>query len=316
MRLLVTGITGFVGRHALAFVRAEHPAVEVLGLARHGDDVGCECLPADVEDAAALAAAVARARPERVLHLAAQSSPRDSFDDPAGTLRTNVFGTLHLLEAVKRHAPQARVLVVGSGEEYGTAGNDGRPLREDAPVRPLSPYAASKLAQSYLALQYHVGFGLDVLRTRTFNHSGPGRGAAFAESSFARQIAELEQAGGGMLAVGNLDTLRDFCDVRDVVRAYWALFEHGRAGEVYNVCSGTGVPIAEVLRRLVAQSSAAIEVRPDPARFRPADIAALVGDPSKLHAETGWRPTLSLDVTLRGLLADWRERVAAAHARR
>jgi GDP-4-dehydro-6-deoxy-D-mannose reductase len=310
MRLLITGVSGFVGRHVLAFLREEQPAVEVFGLARRAaPDLGCACLAADLEDAPALHAALERARPERVLHLAAQSSPRLSFEQPARTLRANVEGTLNLLEALRARAPRARVLVVGSGEEYGRAEQGEQPLGEDTPLRPLSPYAASKVAQSYLALQYHLSYGLDVVRTRTFNHTGPGRGRDFAESSFARQIAAVER---GLrkppLAVGNLDSVRDFCDVRDVVRAYWALFERGRAGEVYNVCSGRAVRIRAVLERLESLARVPVGDAPDPRLMRPADIPALVGDPSRLRAATGWQARIPLERTLAELLDDWRGR--------
>ncbi len=310
MRVLITGISGFVGRHALAFLRAEHPEVEVFGLARDSPELpGARLHAAELADAAAIHEAVARAAPERVLHLAAQSSPRDSFSDPAGTLRTNVEGSANLLEAVRRHAPRARVLVVGSGEEYGKAGADGRALREDTPLLPLSPYAASKIAQSYLALQYHLGYGLDVLRTRTFNHTGPGRGRSFAESAFARQIVAVERGlRAPVIDVGNLDAVRDFSDVRDVVRAYWALFESGRPGAVYNVCSGTGLDMRALLDALLERARVSVLTRADPALMRPADIPALVGDPAALREATGFRPRHTLGDALGALLDDWRAR--------
>lgn len=310
MRLLVTGITGFVGRHVLDFLRTTHPPVEVLGLARRPREVpGARVSVADLEDAAAVARAVADFQPERVLHLAAQSSPRDSFDDPARTLRVNVLGTAHLLEAVRRHAPAARVLVVGSGEEYGVAGADGRALREEDALRPLSPYAVSKIAQSYLALQSHLARGLHVVRTRTFNHTGAGRGAGFAESAFARQIVAVERGlRTPVIDVGNLEAVRDFSDVRDVVRAYWALLATGRAGEVYNVCSGAGVCIRDVLDTLITLAGGGVLTHSDPALMRPADIPALVGDPARLCAATDWRPRHTLDDALRAVLEHWRTR--------
>lgn len=310
MRLLITGVTGFVGRHMLAFLRAERPDVEPFGLARNVvTDLGCPCLEADLEKAAAVADVVKRVQPERVLHLAAQSSPRLSLAQPSHTLRVNVEGTLHLLEAVRAHAPRARLLIVGSGEEYGDAGRGELALDEATPLRPPSPYAASKVAQSYLALQYHVTYGLDVVRTRTFNHTGPGRGRDFAESSWARQIAAAERRlQDPVIAVGNLETMRDFCDARDVVRAYWALFEHGRAGEVYNVCSGRGVRMRAVLDQLVALARLPIDARLDPTRVRPktADIPALVGDPARLREATGWEARTPLEDTLDDLLKYWR----------
>ncbi len=310
MRLLVTGITGFVGRHALDFLRAEQAQVEVFGLARRARALhGMHTCVAALEDAETIARVVAEIQPERVLHLAAQSSPKDSFASPARTLRVNVEGTANLLEAVRLHAPQARVLVVGSGEEYGVAGADGHALGEDEPLRPLSPYAVSKIAQSYLALQYHQARGMHVVRTRTFNHTGAGRGTGFAESSFARQIAAVERGlRTPVIDVGNLEAVRDFCDVRDVVRAYWALFESGRSGEVYNVCSGVGTCIRDVLDTLITRSGGGVLTHTDPALMRPADIPILVGDPTRLREATSWRPRHTLDDALLALLEHWRGR--------
>jgi GDP-4-dehydro-6-deoxy-D-mannose reductase len=269
-------------------------------------------LEADLDDVAAVTAALALARPDRIVHLAGQSSVHHSWIDPGATLRTNVMGVVHILEAVRAEGLRPRILVVGSADEYGIVADPSVPVREDAPLRPVSPYAVSKVAQSLLAREYAAPGGPEVLRTRTFPHTGPGRGEAFAESSFARQIVEV---GAGrrppVLSVGNLDAVRDFTDVRDVVRAYWALLERGAAGEVYNVCSGAGVRVGDVLQRLIALSGVAVEIRQDPGRFRPSDIPVLVGDPGRLKTATGWAPRLALDRTLSDLLEDWRARVAA-----
>ncbi len=187
------------------------------------------------------------------------------------------------------------------------------PLREDMPLRPSSPYAVSKVAQGLLALQYGPAGGLRILRTRTFHHTGPGRGETFAESSFARQIAEIEAGRRPpVLQVGNLDAVRDYTDVRDVVRAYWALLDRGVAGEVYNVCSGQGRRIRDLLEVLLAASGTKVEVRVDKDRLRPSDVPALVGDPARLRAATGWKPRVSLEDSLRELLQDWRQRVSVS----
>jgi GDP-4-dehydro-6-deoxy-D-mannose reductase len=221
------------------------------------------------------------------------------------------------MDAVRAERLRPRVLVVGSADEYGIVEGASIPVREDTPLRPVSPYAVSKVAQGLLALEYAAPGGPEVLRTRTFPHTGPGRGEAFAESSFARQIAEVE-AGRRRpgLEVGNLEAVRDFTDVRDVVRAYWALLEAGagaasRPDGVYNVCSGRGVRLGDLLSRLVALAGVEVEIRQDPGRFRPADIPVLVGDPSRLRAATGWEPRIALDRTLADLLEDWRARLSA-----
>jgi GDP-4-dehydro-6-deoxy-D-mannose reductase len=324
MRVLVTGAHGFVGGHLLQLLHDEHPEAEVFALVRpRGGAPGprpgrTTILEADVDDAPAMAAAVATARPDRIFHLAGQSSVHHSWIDPGATLRTNVMGVVHLMDAVRAERLRPRVLVVGSADEYGIVEDASVPVREETPLRPVSPYAVSKVAQGLLALEYALPGGPEVVRTRTFPHTGPGRGEAFAESSFARQIAEA--AAGRrppVLSVGNLDVVRDFTDVRDVVRAYWALLEVGnregaaRPDSVYNVCTGRGVRLGDLVKRLVALAGIEVEVRPDPGRIRPADIPVLVGDPSRLRAATGWEPRIPFDRTLSDLLEDWRARVSA-----
>ncbi len=317
MRVLITGVAGFVGGHAVDFLRAQAEVTEIVGLdSRPGGrsrSLGIEVRQADLEDAASVERALSGLRVDRIVHLAAQSSPQRSWEDPAGTLRTNLLGLLHLLEAVCSQGLSPRILVVGSVEEYGRVSAEDLPLDEDTPLRPATPYAASKVGQSYLALQYALGRGLHVVRTRTFHHTGPRRGAAFAESSFARQVAEAEAGRRPpVLEVGDLDVVRDFTDVRDVVAAYWALLEKAPSGEVYNVCSGRGVRLGEIVDELCRQARCPLEVKVDPARMRKADVPALVGDPSRLQALTGWSPSVPLAVTLRDLLEHWRERVQPA----
>jgi len=319
VKVLVTGAGGFVAGHLLDFLRAEHPETELFGLVRpHGTAPGpaggaITVLEADLNDPASLEPVLDAVTPDRIVHLAGQSSVHLSWIDPGGTLRTNVLGIVHLLDAVRRRGLAPSVLVVGSAEEYGMVDPADLPLREDMPLRPSSPYAVSKVAQGLLALQYGPAGGLRILRTRTFHHTGPGRGETFAESSFARQIAEIEAGKRPpVLQVGNLDAVRDYSDVRDVVRAYWALLDRGEAGEVYNVCSGRGRRIRDLLEVLLAASGAKVEVRVDKDRLRPSDVPALVGDPARLRAATGWQPRVSLEDSLRELLQDWRQRVSAS----
>jgi GDP-4-dehydro-6-deoxy-D-mannose reductase len=217
---------------------------------------------------------------------------------------------VNLLDAVRRRDLSPAVLVVGSAEEYGLVDPAEIPLRETTPLRPSSPYAVSKVAQAELARLYGPAGGMRVVLTRTFPHTGPGRGETFAESSFARQIAEIEaERRPPVLSVGNLDAIRDYTDVRDVVHAYWLLLEAGEAGDVYNVCGGQGRSISEMLDMLLACSSVQVEVRVDPDRLRPVDVPSLVGDPSKLRAATGWEPRIPLERTLGDLLEDWRRRI-------
>lgn len=322
MRLLVTGAAGFVGSHLVALVRRESPTTSVHGVVLpHGSVArgaveGARMIEADLDDPAAAAAVIEEVRPDAIVHLAGKSSVHQSWLDPGGTLRTNVLGIVHLLDAARRASLRPAVLVVGSAEEYGPVGESELPIREDAPLRPASPYAVSKAAQGALALLYGPAGGMRVVLTRTFPHTGPGRGEAFAESSFARQIAEIELGlRPPLIEVGNLDAVRDFTDVRDVVRAYLLLLEKGEPGQAYNVCSGRGLRIRDVVELLLESSSARVELRVDPGRLRPADVPAQVGDPSRLRAATAWEPRIALDETLRDLLADWRARVRGASVR-
>jgi GDP-4-dehydro-6-deoxy-D-mannose reductase len=304
-----------VGGHLVDFLHEEHPEVEVHGvvLPRGGVSwraaAGARVIEADLTDPAAAAAVVEEVRPERIIHLAGQASVHQSWLDPAGTLRTNVLGVVHLLDAVRGRGLRPPVLVVGSAEEYGPVAPEELPIREETPLRPASPYAVSKVAQGALALLYGPAGGLRVVLTRTFHHTGPGRGEAFAESSFARQLADIEAGRQpSVLKVGNLEAVRDFADVRDVVRAYWMLLEKGAGGAAYNVCTGRGRRIRDLLGILLAASRARVEVRVDPERLRPSDVPAQVGDPSRLRAATGWEPRIPLERTLVDLLDDWRAR--------
>ena len=317
MRLLLTGAAGFAASHLVELLRRERPEVEVFGIVRpHGRapraaGARMAILEADLNDPASIEAVLDAARPERIVHLAGQSSVHLSWIDPGATLRTNVLGIVHLLDAVRRRSLRPDVLVVGSAEEYGLVDPSELPLKEDAPLRPSSPYAVSKVAQAALARLYGPAGGMRVVLTRTFHHTGPGRGEAFAESSFARQLAEIEAGRRPpVVQVGNLDAIRDFTDVRDVVRAYWALVERGEPGVVYNVCSGRGRLIRELLDILIATSGAKVDVQVDPERLRPSDVPALIGDPSRLRSATGWEPRIDLERTLLELLEDWRERTA------
>ena len=323
MRILITGASGFVGGHLVELLRVERPDAKLYGLvkphgaARDEEPAGLRVLEADLDDPGAVAVAVNAALPDWVIHLAGQSSVQHSWNDPGSTLRTNVLGLVHLLDAVRALGLSPRVLVVGSADEYGLVEDRDLPLREDRALRPRSPYAVSKAAQGLLARQYAAGpDALAVVCTRTFPHTGPRRGEGFAESSFARQLAEIEAGHrAAVLHVGNLQAVRDFCDVRDVVRAYVALAERGASGEVYNVCSGAGIRLGDLLQRLVALSGLSVEVRVDPDRLRPLDIPALVGDPGKLQRATGWSPRFPLERTLGDLLQYWRDRLRSAAPR-
>jgi GDP-4-dehydro-6-deoxy-D-mannose reductase len=312
--VLVTGASGFVGPH-LARALAGRGA-HVAGLAAAAAPAGLTLAAwhtADVLDPAALARAIAATRPDAVVHLAGQSSAARSFELPVETFRLNVTGTWNLLEGVREHAPRARTLIVGSGEVYGPLA-EGTRATEDAPFPPVSPYALSKAAADALAELHARAHGLEVVRTRSFGHTGPGQEPRFVVPSCARQIAAIERGAEPVLRVGNLEVARDLTDVRDIVRAYVLLLERGIPGEAYNVCRGVTVRLADMVRMLAARARVPMRVEVDPARVRAADVAWLAGDPAKLERDTGWRPEIAFERTLDDVLEEWRGRLAAEPA--
>ncbi len=310
---MITGAGGFAGSHLLRFL-ADNTDWQLFGCYRTPADVAkldrVHPVVADLTVTEQAEAAVAQAMPDLVFHLAALSSPHLSYSQPLTVINNNLASQVNLLEALRRHCPSARVLVVGSGDEYGLARPEEMPLREDAPLRPTSPYSVSKVAQDFLALQYHLAYGLWIVRLRPFNHIGPGQEDSFVVASFARQLAEIE-AGvrEPVILVGNLEARRDFTDVRDMVRAYQLALLYCQAGEVYNVGSGQAHSIGQVLDALIDLSGLRVEVRADPSRLRPVDVPIVVADTTKFRAATGWQPFISLEQTLRDTLDYWRDRV-------
>ncbi|HEX6291677.1 MAG TPA: GDP-mannose 4,6-dehydratase, partial [Herpetosiphonaceae bacterium] len=257
-----------------------------------------------------VAAAIEQARPDRVYHLAAQSYPSESWAAPVTTLQANVIGTVNVLEAVRRFAPDARVHVAGSSASYGLIRPDEVPIGEERPLRPVSPYGVSKAAQEMLGYQYAQNYGMSVYLTRSFNHIGSRQDSRTAAQTFARQIAEAE-AGlrPPVIDVGNLEPRRDFLDVADAVRGLWLLLERGRPAEVYNLCSGTAPQVRDLLDIYLSLAQVPVEVRVDPQRLRPTDEPILLGDNSKLRGATGWEPQVPLAESLRRILDYWRERL-------
>jgi GDP-4-dehydro-6-deoxy-D-mannose reductase len=300
MRALITGGLGFVGCHLRDHLVASGD--DVVTLDRHSEP------PVDITDLASVQAAVAAARPEAVYHLAGWADVGGSWKHPHTVLRVNGEGTLNVLEAC-REAGVDRVLAVASADVYGVVSEDELPLDEHAPLRPTSPYAASKLAADALAQQAFLGHGLGVIRVRPFNHLGPGQSEQFVAPALAARIVRAERAGDTAITVGNLSARRDFTDVRDIVRAYRLLMERGAPGEVYNVCSGRDLSIQYLADHLVSLATRPIELRPDPELMRPADLPVLRGDASKLRAATGWAPEIPIEQTLADLLDELRQRL-------
>ena len=318
-KVLITGVTGFVGSHLADHLLAQG-GYEVHGLKRWRSRMEnvtqlegrVTFHDGDTLDARRMRELVDAVRPDWIFHLAAQSYVPASWREPDATLTCNIRGQVNLFEAVLAARLACRIQIAGSSEEYGLVGPDEVPITEDNPLRPLSPYAVSKVTQDMLAWQYHRSHGLDVVRTRGFNHTGPRRGEVFVVSDFAQQVARIE-AGlqQPVIRVGNLEASRDFPDVRDMVRAYRLALESGVGGEVYNICSGTAITIRDMLDRLLALSSAEIGVEQDPERMRPSDVMILLGSAARFRAVTGWSPEIPFARTLADLLDYWRARSGA-----
>jgi GDP-4-dehydro-6-deoxy-D-mannose reductase len=299
VRALVTGAGGFVGVHLVRHL--EQRGDDVVELERRDDGI-------DIADADALTEAVIAAKPEAVYHLAGAADVGGSWAAPRETFLANALGTLNVLEA-SRQAGAERVLAVTSADVYGRVTSDELPLGEDRPLRPVSPYAASKVAADALAQQAWLGHRLPVIRVRAFNHLGPGQTDRFVAPSLAARIARNERDGGDEVPIGNMTPRRDVTDVRDVVRAYRLLMEAGEPGAVYNVCRGSAVSVQQIAAALLAMATRPMRLVSDPALQRPVDIPVLVGDNTALRAATGWEPTIPLDQTLSDVLADWRARI-------
>ena len=318
-RVLITGITGFAGSHLAEHFLADHPGVEVFGTYRwrsrreniEAIEGRIRLLECDLSDMTAVRNALETSRPDAIYHLAAQSFVPSSWVSPLQTLTDNVSGQTNIFEAVRSLGLDPAIQIACSSEEYGLVLPNEVPIKETNPLRPLSPYAVSKVTQDFLAYQYFMSYGIRAVRTRGFNHTGPRRGEVFVTSNFAKQVGTIE-AGKALpvIKVGNLDAVRDFTDVRDMVRGYVLATQKGKPGEVYNLASGKAITIRAMLDKLVALAKVEVKVETDPARLRPSDVEVLIGDYSKFHADTGWEPKIPFDQTLEDLLNYWRQRIA------
>jgi GDP-4-dehydro-6-deoxy-D-mannose reductase len=318
MRALVTGVSGFVGGHLAEHLVGEGDLVVGLSasgrwpgeLAHLGKTVRIEPFDLVEKDEAELADLVRRKQPEVIYHLAAQSNPQGSMGDPRGTWTLNLVGSLNLLEAVKTSGLKPRVILVGSGVSYGNPAPEFIPVGEDCPLRPNNPYAASKASVDLLGIQHHLAHGTDVVMVRPFNHAGPRQSSRYVLAALALQVAEVESGRRDCLEIGNLDVIRDFTDVRDVVRAYRLLAQGGTPGEIYNLGSGRGTRIADALEHLRSQAKNPVPVRVDAGRVRAVDLPLLVADASKLRDAVGWEPGYTIEQTLADMLDFCRKTLA------
>jgi GDP-4-dehydro-6-deoxy-D-mannose reductase len=339
MRVLITGVTGMAGSH-LAEYLLNIEGLEIYGTYRwrsrvdnldelkkagkvniitggfesmlheRTDSSKLNLIEADITDSFSMRWVIGTVKPDRIFHLAAQSYVHASWGAPAETLHTNIIGEVNLLEAVRAEAIDPIIHIAGSSEEYGLVLPHELPVKETNPLRPLSPYGVSKATQEMLAYQYFMSYGIKSIITRAFNHEGPRRGEVFVTSNLAKQIAEVEKGlKPPVLYVGDLSSVRDWSDVRDVIKAYWLVTEMGAPGDVYNIGSGVGREVREMLDMLLGMSNVNIKVEVDHARLRPSDVKVLICDSTRFRKLTGWAPQISFDKTLRDLLDYWRERV-------
>ncbi len=301
MKALITGSEGFVGR----YLRGELASAgfEVTGVDLRAAE---GTLAADLLDPEAAEAAVRAVTPDVIFHLAGQADVGRSWQVPQLTVQLNEIAALNLLEAMRKHCPGSAAVLVGSSDQYGNLRENGVSVTEETLMRPMNPYAVSKVAQEQLGRAYARAYGLRICMTRSFNHGGAGQRTGFMIPDFARGIVRVERGEEETLSVGNLASRRDFTHVKDIVRAYRLIAEKGRPGEVYNVGSGTTWSAGEVLDRMTAMASCPIPVRQDPARMRPSDTPVICCDHSKLTRDTGWEPVLPLDEILRDTLTYYR----------
>ena len=315
-KALITGIAGFVGSHMAELLLSQ--GYEVWGMSRprskmdHIESIKSQLHleDADLLDSHSLYTTLSKIKPDYIFHLAAQSFVPTSWGSPAVTLETNIVGSANVFEAVRQVGIDPVIQIACSSEEYGMVYENEVPIKETNPLRPLSPYAVSKLAMDYLGYQYFESYGMKIIRTRGFNHTGPRRGDTFAESTFAKQIALIEKGKQEpIIYVGNLEAQRDYTDVRDMVRAYLLAVQKCDPGEVYNIATGHAIKIEDVLKMMLAMSTVKVEIKQDPSRMRPSDVPILIGDTKKFTEKTGWKAEIPFEKTAADLLNYWRERV-------
>jgi GDP-mannose 4,6-dehydratase len=315
-RILITGITGFVGSHLAEYIIGKKEKHRIYGLCRWRSpkdnlkEIYKKITPleGDLGDLGCLIRNIKRAKPDFIFHLAAQSYVLTSFNSPVHTMSTNVIGTANVLEAVRISGLDPIVHICSSSEVYGQVTKKDIPISEECPFRPASPYAVSKVGEDMVALQYWLSYGTRTIRTRMFTHTGPRRGDVFAMSSFAKQIAAAELGlVKPVVRVGNLDSVRTFCDVRDAVRAYWIMVHKCPPGEVYNIGGNRTMTIREALKILLAFAKIRLQIKVDPQLIRPSDVTLQIPCTDKFRKATGWKPEIPVEKTFRDLLDFWRE---------
>lgn len=307
----ITGISGFAGSYLAEFLLQNDYRVGGTHISDNTQNIDhikqeIELHKVDLMDMEAVERNLDSFSPDIIFHLAALTSPAESFKDPSKVFTNNIAAQLNLFEAVRKSSNNPRILITSSAEIYGLVTASDLPISEDTQMRPGSPYAVSKIAQDYLGLQYNLSYGMDIIRVRPFNHIGPRQTGQFVVASFAKQIAEIEKNGEGKIRVGNLEAKRDFTDVRDMVKAYEILGRLGAPGEAYNAGSGVSHKISQILYLLLENSKQKIEVEIDPSKLRPSDVPDIRSDNTKIE-KLGWKPEIELDKTLKDTLDYWRD---------
>lgn len=319
MKVLITGITGFVGSHLAEYILGLNEGHEIYGICRWRSPKDnlinvynkISFLEADLCDLSALIRHFKAVKPDIIFHLAAQSYVLTSFNSPIHTLWANVIGTTNLLEAVRIAEIAPVIHICSSSEVYGQVIEADVPIKETCPFRPASPYAVSKVAEDMVGYQYWLSYGMRTIRTRMFTHTGPRRGDVFAESAFAKQIAAAElRLREAVVRVGNLNSVRTICDVRDAVRAYWIMVNKCKPGEVYNIGGNRTMTVGEWLSKLLSFSAVKFEVRVVPELLRPSDVTLQIPSTEKFQKETGWQPEIPFEKTLLDILDYWREELS------
>ena len=309
---LIVGAGGFVGEYLIKELSSNGWEVCATKLPAEtiNTEASCSVCDMDILDTESIERVLNDKKPDCIFHLAAQSSVALSWKNPALTVDVNIKGSVNLLESVRKSEINPRIILVGSGEEYGYSANLGTPMNESVMPDPASIYALTKYTQNMIGKLYHRAYGMDIISVRAFNHIGPGQASQFVVSDFCRQVAEIESGlREPIIYVGNLSSMRDFTDVRDIVRAYREIALKGISGNIYNVGSGKIISVREVLDMILALSKVKISVETDKAKFRPADIPKIEADISKLKNDIGWMPEISLDESLEDITEYWREEV-------
>jgi GDP-4-dehydro-6-deoxy-D-mannose reductase len=318
-KILITGINGFAGSHLADFLLENCENIKIYGTIRIRSDLSninhiknyLNLIECNILDSHNVEQVIKKIKPDKIFHFAAQSFVPTSWKSPSDTLSTNILGQSNLLESIRNSSKDSKILIAGSSEEYGHVLPEEIPVAETQPLRPLSPYAVSKVTQDMMAYQYHKSYGLHIIRTRSFNHSGPRRPDFYVDSNFAKQIVEIKLGTKkNLLKHGNLNAIRDFTHVKDIVKGYWMAINNCAAGDVYNICSGKGQKIEKILNNLIKISEFDIKTCTDSERMRPSDVPVLVGDCTKFKTLTNWEPEFTINDILEDTYNYWTDKLS------